>query len=52
MKANLKKVILFSVIGVVAIATITSSLIYDAFKKETNSLPMDFENWGEEFLEN
>jgi len=50
MKTNIKKFALLSVIGVFVFAAVTSSLLYDTFRRAVKKLPMDFDNWEEEFL--
>ena len=50
MKTNMKKFALLSAIGVFVFAAVTSSLLYDTFRREVKKLPMEFDNWGEEFL--
>lgn len=50
MKTNIKKFALLGVIGVVVFTAVTSSLLYDTFRRAVKKLPMEFDNWGEEFL--
>ena len=46
MKTNMKKFALLSAIGVFVFAAVTSSLLYDTFRRAVKKLPMDFDNWG------
>lgn len=46
----MKKFALLSVIGVFVFATVTSSLLYDTFRRAVKKLPMEFDSWGEEFI--
>lgn len=50
MKTNLRKFALLSGVGVFVLAAVTSSLLYDTFRRAVKKLPMEFDNWGEEFL--
>ena len=50
MKTNIKRFALLGVIGVVVFTAVTSSLLYDTFRRAVKKLPMEFDNWGEEFI--
>ena len=50
MKTDIRKFALLSVIGVFVFTAVTSSLLYDTFRRAVKKLPMEFDNWGEEFL--
>lgn len=52
MKTNIRKFVLLSAVGVFVFAAVTSSLLYDTFRRAVKKLPIEFDNWGEEFLEN
>ena len=50
MKTDIRKFALLSVIGVFVFTAVTSSLLYDTFRRAVKKLPMEFDNWGEEFI--
>lgn len=50
MKTNIRKFALLSAVGVFVFAAVTSSLLYDTFRRAVKKLPMEFDNWGEEFI--
>ena len=50
MESRIGKFILGSVIGIVVFTAVTSTLLHDTFKKATKSLPIEFDNWGGEYL--
>jgi hypothetical protein len=50
MKSKIRKFIIGGAMGIVVFRVVTSTILYDIFKKATKSLPIEFDNWGGEYL--
>ena len=50
MKSKIGKFIIGGVVGIVVFSAVTSTILCSTFKKATKSLPIEFDNWGGEYL--
>lgn len=48
MNRKVKKFILLSAISMFVFTTVTSSVLYNTFRRAVKKIPIDFKNWGEE----